>query len=63
MVNSIDRLIVDGELSLDPVAIANCISQFYWQLYFENVAHRPVLDDVDFSSISVEDANWLDRPF
>ena len=27
------------------------------------MAHRPVLDDVDFSSISVEDANWLDRPF
>ena len=27
------------------------------------MAHRPVLDDVDFSSISVEDASWLDRPF
>ena len=26
MVNSIDRLMVDGELSLDPAAIANCIS-------------------------------------
>ena len=27
------------------------------------MAHRPVLDDVDFSSISMEDASWLDRPF
>ena len=27
------------------------------------MAHRLVLDDVDFSSISVEDASWLDRPF
>ena len=27
------------------------------------MAHRPVLDDVDFFSISVEDASWLDRPF
>ena len=27
------------------------------------MAHRPILDDVDFSSISVEDASWLDRPF
>ena len=27
------------------------------------MAHRPILDDVDFSSISVEDANWLDRHF
>ena len=27
------------------------------------MSHRPVLDDVEFSSISVEDAIWLDRPF
>ena len=27
------------------------------------MAHRPVLDDVEFFSISVEDASWLDRPF
>ena len=27
------------------------------------MAHRPILDDVEFSSISMEDANWLDRPF
>ena len=27
------------------------------------MAHRPALDDVDFFSISVEDASWLDRPF
>ena len=54
---------MDGELSWDPAVIANCISQFYRQFYFEDVAHRPALDDVDFSSISVEDASWLDRPF
>ena len=50
-------------LSSDPAAIADCISQFHRQLYSEDVAHRPILDDVDFSSISVEDASWLDRPF
>ena len=54
---------MDGELTSDPAVIADCISQFYRQLYFEDVAHRLVLDDVDFSSISVEDASWLDRPF
>ena len=27
------------------------------------MAHRPILDDVDFSSISVEDASWLNRHF
>ena len=62
-VNSIDRLMMGGVLSSNPAAIADCISQFYRQLYFEEVAHRPILDDVDFSSISVEDASWLDRPF
>nr|XP_023915883.1 uncharacterized protein LOC112027445 [Quercus suber] len=54
---------VDGVLSSDPAAIADYISQFYRQLYSEDVAHRPILGDVDFSSISVEDASWLDRPF
>ena len=27
------------------------------------MARRPALDDVDFFSISMEDASWLDRPF
>ena len=62
-INSIDRLMVDGVLSSDPAAIENCISQFYRQFYLEDVAHRLVLDDVEFSTISVEDASWLDRPF
>ena len=61
--NSIDRLMVDGEVSSNRAAIANCISRFYRQLYCEDVAHRPILDNLDFSSISVEDAIWLDRPF
>ena len=62
-VNSINRLMMDGELTSDPTAIADCISQFYRQLYFEDVAYRPVLNDVNFSSISMEYASWLDRPF
>ena len=61
--NSIDRLMVDGDFSSNPAAIADCISRFYRQLYFEDMAHRLVLDDVVFCSISAEDASWLDRPF
>ena len=61
--NSIDRLMVDGDLSSNPEAIAGVISHFYRQLYTENVAHGPLLDDVEFSCISEEDALWLDRPF
>ena len=54
---------MDGELSSNSEAIAGCISHFYRQLYAETVAHRPLLDDVEFSCISKEDALWLNRPF
>ena len=41
--NSIDRLMVDGELSSDPEAIAGCICHFYRQLYAETVLKlRPI---------------------
>jgi len=61
--NSIDRLMVDAKLSSDPKDIVKGISRFYRQIYSENVVDRPVLDDVDISRISEEDALWLDRPF
>ena len=54
---------VDGELSTDQGFIEGCITQFFRQLYLENVVHHPILDEVVFSSISEEDATWLDRPF
>ena len=50
-------------LSLDLEDIAECISRFYRQLYYENVAYRPVLDDVEFFRISEEDVIWIERPF
>ena len=61
--NSIDNLLVDGELTSDPNSISACISHFYKQLYSENEGQRPMLDEVDFSMISEEEAAWLDRPF
>ena len=54
---------VEGELTSDPNSIAACISHFYKQLYSENEGQRPVLDGVDFSMISEEEAAWLERPF
>ena len=61
--NSIDKLMVDGVMSSDQGSIVDGITQFYRRLYFENEAHPPVLDDVEFGRISEEDALWLDRPF
>ena len=54
---------VDGELTSNSSSIATCISLFYKQLYVENERQRPILDEVEFSKISREDATWLDRPF
>ncbi|XP_050243704.1 uncharacterized protein LOC126692222 [Quercus robur] len=40
------------------------LEEICWrQLYSKNVVHRPILDEVVFSSIFEEDATWLDRPF
>ena len=50
-------------LSSDQGSIAECITRYYRQLYYENDVHRLVLDDVEFRRISEEDASWLDRPF
>ena len=46
--NTIDRLMVDGELSMDQGFIEGCITQFFRQLYSENVVHHPILDEVVF---------------
>ena len=61
--NTIDRLMVDEELSTDQGIIEGCITHFYRQLYSKNEVHRPLLDEVVFSRISEEDATWLDRSF
>ena len=36
---------------------------FLQTVYSENEGQRPVLDEVEFSTISEEEAAWLDRPF
>ena len=54
--NSIDNLLVEGDLTSDPNSISACISHFYKQLYSENEGQRLVLDEVDFSMIFEEEA-------
>ena len=61
--NTINKLMVDEELSTDPGIIEGCTTHFYRQLYSENEVQRPLLDEVGFSRISEGNATWLDRPF
>jgi hypothetical protein len=60
--NSISSLSINGVLSSDSEAISECITNFYTHL-FEEECDRPLLDGLDFSMISDEDALWLERPF
>uniref|UniRef100_A0A2N9FVR5 Reverse transcriptase domain-containing protein n=1 Tax=Fagus sylvatica TaxID=28930 RepID=A0A2N9FVR5_FAGSY len=61
--NSISTLVVNGELSSDSEAIAECITQFYQSLFTEVDGRRPYLEGLDFSILSNEDAAGLERPF
>jgi hypothetical protein len=54
--NSISTLLVNGELTSEPDAIAECITQFYHNLFTEVDCRRPSLDGLDFSLLSAEDA-------
>jgi hypothetical protein len=61
--NSISTLSINGELSTDPDAISDHITLFYNRLFTEEESQRPLLDGLDFSMISDEDAAWLERSF
>uniref|UniRef100_A0A2N9I2D6 Reverse transcriptase domain-containing protein n=1 Tax=Fagus sylvatica TaxID=28930 RepID=A0A2N9I2D6_FAGSY len=61
--NSISTLLVNGELTSELDAIAECITQFYQNLFTEVDCRWPSLDGLDFSLLSVEDAAGLEKPF
>jgi hypothetical protein len=61
--NSIRQLTINGELSSDLGAIKAQIIEFYKTLYTEDVGRRPLLDGLHFSSISSDEACWLEKPF
>jgi hypothetical protein len=61
--NSISSLLIYGELSSEPDSIADCITQFYHNLFTEVDCRRPSLDGLDFSMLFAEDAVELEKPF
>jgi hypothetical protein len=61
--NSIRHLSINGVLTTDQEAIKAEIFGFYQHLYIEDTSWRPLLDGLSFSSISPEEASWLERPF
>ena len=61
--DGIESLMVDGILSSDQGMIANCITQFFMNLYSEQDVDQPFPKVLVFPRISVDKANQLDRPF
>uniref|UniRef100_A0A2N9G2U9 Reverse transcriptase domain-containing protein n=1 Tax=Fagus sylvatica TaxID=28930 RepID=A0A2N9G2U9_FAGSY len=61
--NSIRNLSINGVLTSDQEAIKAEIMGFYQHLYIEDTICRPLLDGLSFSSISPEEASWVERPF
>ncbi|KAG5630452.1 hypothetical protein H5410_002169 [Solanum commersonii] len=61
--NTIDSLMINGELSSDPVAIEGSIMDFYQDLYKESKNWRPYLNLYELQGISIEERNNLERVF
>ena len=54
---------VDGILPSDQGMIADCITQFFMNLYSEQQVDQPLLEVLVFPRKSNDNADWQDRPF
>ena len=61
--NGIESLMVSGSLSSDQGMIANCITQFFMNLYSKRQVDRPFTDVLVFPMISGNNLDCLERPF
>ena len=61
--DGIESLMVDGILSSDQGMIADCITQFFMNLYSEQQVVRPFPAVLVFPRIFGDNVDWLDRPF
>jgi len=61
--NAIESIEVEGDLHVDDSSIKGAIVQFYEKLYHENFSSRPFLEEISYSSISLEDAGKLKKEF
>jgi hypothetical protein len=61
--NTIDSLHIDGVLSSDPVAIREHAANHCESMFAESMSWRPRLDDLEFESLSEEEAAHLEAPF
>jgi hypothetical protein len=61
--NTIDSLLINGSLSSNPAAIRDHAVNFYKSIFAESMSWRPRLDDLDFESLSADEASSLEALF
>jgi hypothetical protein len=61
--NTIEALVVDGQLTDDRTVIQDHIVEFYKKLYSEQYQWRPKADDLSFLSIDEDDRIWMECEF
>jgi hypothetical protein len=61
--NSIDSLMIEGNLSNNQVEISEDIVKFYQKLFEEHCQWRPRVDALVFDQILEHEACWLEREF
>jgi hypothetical protein len=61
--NTIDSLLIDGVLSSNPVAIRGHAANHFEPMFAESMSWRPRLGDLEFETLSEEEAALLEAPF
>jgi hypothetical protein len=61
--NTIEALVVGGQLTNDRTVIQDHIVEFYKKLYSEQYQWRPKVVDLPFLSIDEDDRIWMEREF
>ena len=61
--NTIDSLHIDGVLSSNPVAIREHATNYFESMFDESLSWRLKLDDLEFDSLSEDEAASLEAPF
>ncbi|XP_026410033.1 uncharacterized protein LOC113305152 [Papaver somniferum] len=60
--NNIGCLKVDGELTKDKRRISHHLKHFYEELYKEEDRNRPFMEELQFTTLDMEDCRSLERP-
>jgi hypothetical protein len=61
--NTIDSLHIDGAMSSDSEAIREHAINYFKSMFAESMSWRPKLDDLEFESLSEDEAASLEAPF